>query len=248
MEETISGELSITVSPLESEHFGLVVARADAVEDEQIPALLSFCERNEVELVIARCDGRDLAAARGLIDAGMVRLEAQIAYEGKLWEIPNANEVREGTERDLEAVAEVARRAFCDMPSHYHVDPRLPLEACNEAYVDWTRRGLRGEAADAFFVAELDGRAVGFTMFGGEGDRVHSILSAVDPDYQRRGLYSSLFARGMEWGLERGAERMFIVTPHGNIAAQRNQIRLGLKPVGSTATFHGWRDRLKQDR
>jgi GNAT superfamily N-acetyltransferase len=244
MGETVLGELSISVSALESEHFGLVVARANDVTHEAIPELVDFCEGNDVDLVIARCDGRDLAAARGLVGVGMIRLEAQISYEGDLHRLPQAEVVREGTEGDAEAIAEVARRGFGDMPSHYHVDPRLPVEACNEAYVDWALRGLRREAADAFFVAELDSRPVGFTMFAGEDNQIQSILSTVDPDYRRRGLYSSLLARGMEWGLSQGLEKIFIVTPCGNIAVQRNQIRLGLRPVASTATFHGWRDRL----
>ena len=87
------------VSPLESERFGVVAARADAVRQGDIPALLRFCDRNEVDLVIARCDGRDLAASRGLLDAGLVRLEAQISYEGELRRLPSGEEVREGTER-----------------------------------------------------------------------------------------------------------------------------------------------------
>ncbi len=59
------------------------------------------------------------------------------------------------------------------------------------------------------------------------------------------GLYCSLFERGMAWGLAQGATRAVGVTPYGNVAAQRNLIRLGLMPVASTATFHGWRDRLE---
>ncbi len=182
-----AGSAVAAVSLMDSERFGVVVARADTVKHGEIPALLHYCERNEVDLVIARCDGRDLPTARGLIDAGMARLEAQITYEGELHREPSVETVREGTEGDAAAIAEIARGGFGDMPSHYHADPRLPLEACIDAYVDWSLRGLCGEAADAFFVAEVDSHPVGFMMFSKQDDRIQSILSTVRPGVPRHG-------------------------------------------------------------
>jgi GNAT superfamily N-acetyltransferase len=233
------------ISPLDSERFGIVVARADDVSADRVAEVVSFCEQHEVELVIARCDGRDLFATRALIAAGMVPVESQLDFRGPLFETTPAVPIRAGDQGDREAVADLARRGFVEMPSHYHCDPRLPLDACLEVYVDWALRGLSGDAADAFLVAEVDGRPAGFTMFGLRGGQIQSLLSTVAPEARGRGVYTAMIHAGMAWGIERGAESLIGVTPMGNVAAQRNLIRLGLAPVTATVTFHGWRDRFE---
>jgi GNAT superfamily N-acetyltransferase len=238
-------ESPIALSPLDSERFGGVVARADEVTADGVGAVLSFCEQHDVELVITRCDGRDLFATRALVAAGMVQVESQLVYRGPLVEATPAAPIRDGDQADRAAIADLARRGFAEMPSHYHCDPRLPLEACLEVYVDWALRGLSGDAADAFLVAEVDGRPAGFTMFGCRGRQIQSLLSTVAPEARGRGVYTAMIHAGMAWGIERGAESLIGVTPLGNVAAQRNLIKLGLAPVGATATFHGWRDRFE---
>lgn len=237
--------LEVSLSTLDSERFGVVVARADDVAAASVSDLLAFCEENGVELVIARCDGLDLAAMRALIGAGMTEVEAQIVYQGPIRPARRRTPIREGTAADREALAELARAGFTEMPSHYHVDSRLPLEVCVDAYVDWTLRGLSGEAADLLLVAEIEGRIDGFMMFSLRDAALTAVLSTVSPAARGRGLYNSFLSAGMGWGSERGAEQIIGVTPHGNIAAQRNLIKTGLRPVGSLVTFHGWRDRLQ---
>lgn len=241
----MSHAADVSLSPLDSERFGVVVARAGDVVAESVPGLLSFCDANDVELVIVRCDGLDVAAVRSLIGAGMTEVEAQIVYEGQIRPAQRRSPIREGSAADRKGLVELARAGFAEMPSHYHVDSRLPLEACLETYVDWTLRGLDGEAADLFLVAESEGHVDGFMMFTLRDAALTAVLSTVSPSARGRGLYNSFLSAGMGWGSERGAERIIGVTPHGNIAAQRNLIKTGLRPVGSLVTFHGWRDRLQ---
>jgi hypothetical protein len=232
------------VSPLESERFGVVVARADDVSAEAVPEVLAFCQRQNVELLIARCDGADQAAARALSSAGLVLLEAQIIYRGPLVESDETAQIREGVPDDRDAITELARSGFSEMSGHYHADPRLSREACRETYVDWSLRGLAGEAADVFYVAEVDGRPAAYGMFTQTGEEVRFLLSTVAPSARGRGLYLAIMYRGMAWGAERGGKELIGITPHGNVAAQRNLIRVGLRPVASMSTFHGWSDRL----
>jgi RimJ/RimL family protein N-acetyltransferase len=237
-----------TLSPLDCERFGVVVARADDVTAEVVPALLSFCERKEVDLLIARCAGGDLEARRALAAAGLRQFEAQIVLRGGFGSMSPVAGIREATPEDAAAVAELAGISFGDYPGHYHADPRLSLEACRETYVDWAMRGLSGEAADIFFVAEVEGRPAGFVMLSRKGDEMRSILTTVAPSARGKGLYPSLLTTGMAWGFECGARNLVAITQHHNIAVQRTLGRLGLAPVGSTSTFHGWRDQLEVAR
>jgi ribosomal protein S18 acetylase RimI-like enzyme len=229
----------IALSPLDSERFGVVVARVDGVSAAAVPALLVFCEQHRVELLIARCDGADVAAAKALTATGLVALESQITYRAPLssaWD----PDIREGVAGDRDAVAELARAGFGDLAGHYHADPRLDPDSCAEGYVDWTLRGLAGEAADVFYLADLGGRPAAYGMFRQEGAEAVFLLATVDASARGRGLYVALLHHGMAWAEERGAETMIGIVTHSNIAPQRNLIAAGFRPVASTTTFHGW--------
>jgi len=234
-----------SISPLDSERFGIVVARADDVVGSAVPALLSFVREHDVEMVIARCEGADQDAARALVDAGMDLLESQITYRGPVEPQAHEDRIREAVPEDADAVAELARTGFENLAGHYHADSRLASHAPREIYVDWTLRGLAGEAADVFYVAELEGRVAAFGMFSQDGPEVTFLLSTVAERARGEGLYAAILRRGMTWGAERGAEAMIGITAHGNIPPQRNLIKAGLRPVAATSTFHGWRDRLE---
>jgi GNAT superfamily N-acetyltransferase len=236
-------KVAATLSPLDTERFGVVVARADEVTAAALPALVEFCERHQVEMVIARCDGGDLAAAKAMTAAGLRALEFQIVFKGPLR--PRRDPaIREGTPADRDAVAGLAAIGFEQIAGHYHADPRLDAGACREGYIEWALRGLAGEAADAFFVYEFDGRPQAFGMFSDGGEEATYVLATVDPAARGRGLYVALLHHGMAWAAKRGAERIVGVVAHGNIAPQRNLLKAGMLPVATTTTFHGWRDQM----
>lgn len=235
------------LSPLDTERFGVVVARADGVTAETLPRLLEFCAEHEVEMVVARCDGGDLAAAKALTAAGMTALEFQIVFKGPLRPRTDSA-IRPGAPTDREAVAALAATGFDQLVGHYHADPRLDPEACREGYVEWSLRGLEGEAADAFYVYEVDGAVRGFGMFAADGEEATYVLATVDPASRGRGMYVALLRQGMAWAAERGAREIVGVVAHGNVAPQRNLLKSGMLPVATTTTFHGWRDQIAPGR
>lgn len=235
---------TVSISSLDSDRFGIVVARADGVTAHAVPALLSSCKQRDVALLIARCDGADQTAARRLALAGLELLEAQITYRGALVSSTPAPGIREAVPGDAAGIADLARTGFSDYGGHYHADPRLPREACRNLYVDWALRGLSGEAADVVFVAEVNERLAAFGLFTRADDEIRFQLSAVAPWARGRGHYHSILACGMDWGLGGGAGTVVGTVAHGTLSAHRALIAAGLRPVSSTSTFHGWRDRL----
>ncbi len=235
---------TVSISSLDSDRFGIVIARADRVTAHVVPAILSFCKQRDVVLLIARCDGGDPAAARRLALAGLVLFEAQITYRGALVASPPARDIREARPDDAAGIAHLARTGFSDYGGHYHADPRLPPDACRDLYTDWALRGLSGEAADVVFVVEVDGQLAAFGLFTRAADEIRFELSAVAPWARGHGHYRTILARGMNWGLDRGASAVVGIVAHGTVAAHRNLIAAGLRPASSTSTFHGWHDRL----
>jgi len=235
--------LSVALSPLDSARFGVVAARADEVTANDLPALLEFCAEHEVELLIARCDGADLGALRALTAAGLRALDAQIVFEG-LPEAVRDSRFRPATAADGDAIAALARVSFDRYAGHYQADPRLDVEACAEGYVDWALRGLAGEAADVVFVAEIGGELAAFATVEQRDEEVIVHLAGVAESRQGSGLHAGVLGHAMAWAAERGARGMVAITSHNNLSAQHNFIKLGLRPVSSTMTFHGWRDQL----
>jgi hypothetical protein len=197
-----------------------------------------------VNLLIARADGADHVAARSLGLAGLFLLEVQITYRGPLTDTTSGPGIREAVPEDAAGIADLARMGFQDYGGHYHADPRLPADLCRELYVDWALRGLAGEAADVVYVVEVDERLAAFGLFARTEGDVAFLLSAVAPWARGLRLYRAILARGMAWGRAAGASSATGVVAHGTLAAHRNLIASGLRPVASTATFHGWRDRL----
>jgi hypothetical protein len=231
-------------SDLDTQRFGIPVLRADDVTAGDVGDLVAWSREQGGELLIARCDGADHAATRTLLAAGFDLVEGLVVYRGPLRREPPEPHVREAVPADAGAVAELAREGFAHYGGHYHVDPRLPLEACREAYVDWAVRGVLGEAADAAFVAEAEGTVAAFGIWtAGDGDIAFQ-LSSVAARARGLGLYRAILRRGMAWGLDGGATTMTGIVAHGTTSAHRNLIAEGLRPEGGISTFHGWRERL----
>jgi hypothetical protein len=238
------GMAQIALSALDSERFGLTIARAGEIVAGDVPKVLAFCRAHAVDMVIARCEGTDHGASRALTAAGLQLVEGLVVYRGSLVPLPPEPAVRPASAADASAVADIARAGFADYGGHYHADPRLPLAPCCDLYVDWAVRGVSGDAADAAFVAEVDGVVAAFGLWTVSGGEVTFQLSSVASWARGRGLYRAILRRGMAWGMGQGASTVIGIVAHGTVTAHRNLIAEGLRPVGGTSTFHGWTDRL----
>lgn len=233
-------------SQLEEARFGVRTARVEAVRADDVPAILDFCAREHVELLIARCDAADNGAATALEDAGG-RLMDTLTYWRRdlVTRAPEADvvdaRVRPADPADLPAIAAIARESFHDYYGHYHADPRLPDDAASAAYADWAQRSLAGEAADVVLVAEVEGDVAAFGTFQIEPDRqCNFVLAAVAASGRQHGLYRAIAAGGMIWSAAEGAIAFYSSTQIGNLAVQKVWARLGMELSGAVHTFHRW--------
>ncbi len=124
-------------------------------------------------------------------------------------------------ERDEEAFVELFNRVFQASP-----DPYLPLE--------------KGEVEkipeEGFFVAEVDGRLVGFIIaFATGGGRVGVIgVIGVDPDYRRMGVATALAVKAAEYLIERGVEKVVTEVYVDNISSYNLIKSFGFKDAAIT--------------
>jgi len=234
-------------SRLDSDRFGIRAARAHIVP-ETLARVLDFCAAEKIDLLVARCATGDLMAAQSMERLGFQLMDTLVYYRFDLSrrQIPEDKSgflVRRLRQDDNERVRAIASAAFKGYMGHYHADRRLDREKCDEAYASWAERSCTKAAADEVLVAEHGGSVAGFgTLRMNSPQETEGLLYAVAPEFQRRGICSSLIAGSLEWTRSQGAHRMLISTQITNVSMQKVWCRLGFEFSHSYYTFHKWFD------
>jgi len=237
----------VKLSPLDTDRFAIVTARAGEVTSAGLPELLEFCASHHVRLLIARTRIEDGAAARSLAASGAELMDTLVYYEGTTAppDIPSSGRVDLLGKDDADQVEAIARECFTDYSGHYHADRRLDRTACREVYASWARSCCTAHAAGDGFVlvaGEPAGR-VGFSCFRlNSSDEGELVLGAVRPGARGRGLYTQLTLAGVQRLRAAGATRFVTSTQLSNWAAQSAWVRAGLRPYRAYHTFHAWFD------
>ena len=233
-------------SQLDSERFGIRVARAQVVA-EGLTRVLDYCTAENIDLLIARCATGDVVAAQTMERHGFLLTDTLLYYGFDLLRKSIPDYVREFVFRpiqpgDQEPVQLIASEAFKGYAGHYHSDTRLDPHKCDEAYVSWAERSTRlKSAADEVLVAEYKGKVVGFgTLRLNSPQEVEGLLYAVASDCRGRGVCGGLMIHSLRWCQSQGARRMVISTQVTNVSMQKVWCRVGFEPCESYYTFHKW--------
>ncbi|MGH9511101.1 MAG: GNAT family N-acetyltransferase [Terriglobales bacterium] len=232
---------------IESERFGVRVARAPQVTTDNLDEILRCCMTGDIQLLIARCPTGDLAAAQCMEAQGFYLADTLIYYGFDLVKraIPQDRggfQVRRFQPEDEPLIEAVAKEAFKGYLGHYHADPRLDRRKCDEAYVSWAKRScVLKEVAEQVFVAERDNEVAGFaTLRLNSREEGEGLLYAVAPHSQGLGICHSLMLCSLQWCSSQGAHRMVISTQVTNIVMQKVWCQIGFEPRHSFYTFHKW--------
>ncbi len=237
----------VCLSDLDQMRFGARTAKANQITAKTLPAVIDFCHAHQVEFLIARALTTDLATAQALESAGFLLMDTLVVYARDLKKRPIPPDdgqllirpIQAGEEADVKRVCE---QSFGGYGGHYHADPKLDPEKCDQTYVDWaTRSCVDREVAHEVLVADDDGAIVGFaTLRLNHADEGEGVLFGVAPAAQGRGVYRSFMIHAMEWVRRQGATNMIVSTQITNVAVQKAWTRLGFEPNRSYYTFHKW--------
>jgi GNAT superfamily N-acetyltransferase len=236
----------VSLSALDTQRFGVPIARAPALAAHAVPEALAFCRANGVKMLIARCAAEDLAAAQALEEAGG-RLMDVLVYWSRPLDRPAeapAAPVRLLRPDDAPAVREVAGKAFQGYFGHYHADPRLDRAKADAAYASWAERScVDPGVASKVLVVEHEGRIAGFlTLLPRGAEEQEIVLNGVDPAFQRHGLYRALVLAAIAHARDTGARRIVVSTQLINLGVQKTWARCGFELAQSYYTFHVWFD------
>lgn len=243
----------VRLSALDSDRFGVVIARADGITARELTAVLEFCENRNVEMLVARSAVEDVATTHALESADFLLMDTLIYYERDLAaapiEVPATAEIHDLGPDDAVQVEAIARECFRDYLGHYHADPRLDRGACTEVYASWARSSCDNSGPDAFVLVAGDpGRREGFSTFRRTGDEGELLLGGVLPEARGSGLYRLMTMAGMLRLQQSGAKRFVTSTHLGNWGAHAAWTAAGLRPFRAYHTFHRWFDRPQRPR
>jgi hypothetical protein len=228
--------------------FGFRVARTFVGSEEDVAAAERFCREQEVPLLVARCHAGHTPLVHVLTRRGHLLMATQSRYSCRLAvavrkQPDDRYPIRTATAADRDALRELTREAFAGYPSHYHADPRLDRDRCDEVYVHWVLDALAaGRSEESLFVAERQGRFTGFGLFRARGRDCEALLAGARPgsDTTRAFVYRAILREGERRALAAGATRAFTNINIDHYAVHHTLNRESWTPVGAIHTFHWW--------
>lgn len=238
---------SVSLSAIDTNRFGVRIARSSHVSHDNLAQTLNFCRENHVELLIGRCPTTDTDSVHAMEMNGFLLMDTLVYLRKDIRSYQPAYHQTELTIRtvrpeDIPQVVEVARLSFTDYHGHYHADHRLNPRQATEAYASWAERCCVDPAVAArVLVAESGAGIVGFRAIRvNSPQQAEFILAGVSPAARHKGVYRGFVIEGLRWCKETGAEEVLISTLLVNTPVQKACTQLGFTAHQSFYTFHKW--------
>jgi len=236
-------KVTFVPSQIESERFGLAVARATITHwKEDATAFLNDLSASNFDVVVLRTKSQAPNLAE--LNPDFTFIEAgELTY----WSSGHAPEFLNSTpsisyfsaKDHLEEFMSVISNSFQSYRNHYSYNPLFDEYSAREAYVDWGRRCAISSQEEQFAgVMKFNESPVG-AISGSRVDKDLEVeLAGIHSDFQGQGLYVNLI--GEFWrSIEKSPDaRLVISTQVENVNVQSAWQKMNLKQDFSVHTTH----------
>ena len=245
--EADGASLECFLVPWDSTIFGFPVAQVQRLDlaphggsEELFRSFDAWCSERGVRLASCRLDHDRLRDSMALEEHGFRFVE--MVYEPRfeafetIAQPDRRIDVADVTDADLAGVEAIAYSAFST--GRFLLDRRLPPDLSRRRYATWVRNSL-GSSDQAVLKAEVDGELIGFFIVERQADdRVFWHLTAVDPQWQGKGLGLSLWRTMLLRHRAEGATGVWTTISGHNLPAMNLYARLGFRFDAARMTFH----------
>lgn len=170
-----------------------------------------------------------------LTSLGFYLVDTNVTFELKLERRNNSyNFIRRATGDDKLSVKCLAQKSFNF--SRFHLDPKITNELANKIKSQWAINYFYGRRGDEMFVAEINGKIVGFLQLLKLKENSYVIdLIAVDQELRGQGTGRNLIYAAQN---VLGASMLRVGTQITNISSIRFYERIGFSIVDSNYILH----------
>lgn len=228
----------------DSAFFGFPVARIsrDVTAEAALRDALRALRARGVRLAYWFCEP-DAARAAHARRLGGTPVGTRVVYRRALAatdaDVPTPGVTRCTSSEASDALIVLAQQA--SMFSRFAIDPAMPSGTAQRLYRIWIERSVRGEIADAVYLAQASGGApVGVISTSRTEARGMIGLVAVDAAARGTGLGRALMAAAHRHFVIDGLNEAEVVTQGENDAACRLYTRSGYSRAVAETVFHFW--------
>ena len=235
----------------DTDFFGFRIARVrgDSLSEALVKGIDSWYRKEKVRCLYFLSRADDPETTRLAEDNGFRMVDIRVTLRYKAGEESDerrvghtsAATIRPARPEDLPSMKRLSGDIFHD--TRFYFDPNFPRPLCDSLYEAWLERSCRGYA-DAVLVAELEGSPVGFSTchLDGETGTGRIGITAVDRNFQGRGIGSQLIQSTLDWYSERGVTEIFTVVQGRNVATLHFDQRCGFLVHAVQIWYHKWFD------
>jgi dTDP-4-amino-4,6-dideoxy-D-galactose acyltransferase len=231
----------------DSDFFGFRIGRVllEKVDEASLSEALKWCQEEKIQCLYFAVSIDEGESIRLAEKNGFSLVDVRITFERKLpgtedEESPAFSEVviRPPKDSDLSFLKEIASKVYFD--TRFYQDFHFPRERVDELYRVWIEKSCAGYA-DKVFVAEKDGRAMGYITCHLQNPSTGSIgLVGVDPEVKGRGIGRELIFSAIRWFKEKQTGQIQVGTQGRNLSAQRLYQRCGFTTGKAHLWYHKW--------
>ena len=244
-----TGELLPTHSRVESDRFGIDVARLNIPIDS--PAsdiqIAQICDESSADLLILRYPSTRNRLAQSLAELSKTQaFQADtLVYFSKDLDPKTENSK---TNNKLKfsianvdhkfSIEALSQTIFQNYPNHYRSNDRIESQAIVDGYVEWALSGLTDSAKLTVMIETPDSKKIGFALVSFDGNGAEIELNGIHPEFQSQGAYSALLQMLMGYLANQKVEKLSISTQIQNTRVIRVWIKSGFNLDFSLNTFH----------
>jgi ribosomal protein S18 acetylase RimI-like enzyme len=235
--------------PWDSEFFGIRIAQitGERATDDQLSATVAQASQASIDCLYFLADASDVETIRAAEGNGFELMDVRLTLErstvtgaAEPERAPAADGVviRQARQEDLPVLKSLARISHRN--TRFSIDTRFAAGRADDLYALWIERSVSGELSDAVHVVDVEGRARGYLTLSAGGAGATIGLVAVDPAHQGRGYGDWLLRSGLRWAMEKGLDRISVVTQGRNAASVRFYERAGFTTMLVQFWYHRW--------
>ena len=241
-EMTAAGvEVGCRLLDWDSEFFGFRIARVEpsALRDGAASAVDEWCASHGVACAYLLAGADDQATCDVVQSSGFRLVDVRVTLESVGAPSPPSTgpTVRAARPEDVETLKAIARDSHRD--SRFYADGRFDRRRCDELYEVWIAKSCSGWA-DRVFVAEGDGRAVGYVTCHLRQDEGQIGLVGVSAASRRQGIGRAMIDEARRWFAQQGRGRVSVVTQGRNASGLLMYQRAGMIVRSIQLAFHKW--------